>query len=134
MLRLMVVIVALCVRFNASAAQDLSRPALGFGSTTAAQTATPSLPPFLQAGQERQSLDFNRQFARSLKHEKQCPMPVYRPDTSRHDVGLPVRVSAAMDPGIIAVINCPNPLDVKASAGPFAPAEPTPRPKAPGIF
>jgi hypothetical protein len=134
MSRFALVIVALSVALRPSAAQDLNRPVLDFGAVTSGQIVTSSLPLFLQAGREPQRLDFNRELAKSLKHEKQCPMPVYRPDTSRHDSSLPVQLSAVKDPWIIAVIDCPNPLDSKASVGPYTRGDSTLRPKAPGIF
>ena len=132
MLRPFLIAIALGVGVSTSLAQVANRPVSGFGLPVAAQTTT-SLPLFLQPV-PRQSTDFNRQLTKALTHDKVCPMPVYRPDTSRHDRSLMINLTRTLDPGMIVEVNCPNPLDSKVTPGPFARADSAPPPKAPGIF
>ena len=123
MLRSLLLFAVSSVVVSTASAQVLNGSASGFGASATVQNAASSLPLFLRAGQETQSREFNRQLRKALAHEKECPMPVYRPDTSRRDQSLTVRVSAMRDQGMVAEISCPNPLDTKVTPGPYARAD-----------
>ena len=117
MFKSLVLVVSLVGAVRAASAQQtpLAVRVPGFGESA------PPLPLFLRASEKTQGTGFNQRYQPPRRQTRQCPMPIYHPDTSFHDPSLPVvRLGATVDPGILVEIECPNPLDTKVVLGPFA--------------
>lgn len=137
MLRYLTLVVAVAVGAGTSSAQVGIRTIPGFGSPALVQSPNPSaqsLPLFLRPADESQAQGSYQRWEKSLIQPRECPMPVHRPDSSRRDRIAIVQLKGTADPGMVAVVNCPNPLDSKTTAGPFVRLDSLSAPRNMGKF